>query len=93
MNRTEKALARLATDYDKRLDLILTDVHARYVVPTCVRRGWTFVAGMGDWSFYDKTGEPIDSDRLPKRVAAALGAETMYRANDVGSLLRDYRHG
>lgn len=84
---TEKALNALEDKYYADVYKLAAKVREKYVVPYCKAKGYTFVAGMGGWAFYDKNDDVVES--LPVRITHNLGLYVS-TANDLGSLMNDY---
>lgn len=87
----EKRAHALASAYWQGVDRIAADARQRFVIPFCDKYRFSFVAGMGGWGFYAPDGEPIDKSRIPKRIAHALTLNLENRANDLGSIMADYK--
>lgn len=87
----QKALDQRAAVYDKDVALLINAAHAKHVVPYCDKKGYTFLSGMGGFSFHDSKGRYVDEDKLPKRLLVVLNADLLYGNNDAGALMPNYR--
>lgn len=91
--QTQIQLDSLEEQYYKAIKKIADSVRSQYVIPYCVKHGFSFAGGMGTWAIYDKKGTPIDKDKLPKRLVAALHSETLYGGGQsLGSLIEEDFH-
>lgn len=89
------ALERAENDYWAEVDRLTEIVRQAHIIPFCNKHGVKFVSGMGGWSFHGrkangKAWANYDNADLPKRMASALLQELLNRANDLGSMTRDY---
>jgi hypothetical protein len=48
------------------------DLRRDVILPLCMQRSYTFMAGNGTWTFVDRSGAPVDEARLPADVRALL---------------------
>lgn len=77
--------------YEVELRQIAEMIRNAYVIPYCEKHNCYFIAGMGGWSFYGtKDHEPIDDQRLPKRLNSMLCSEPDYCPYFVSNFIRDY---
>lgn len=89
------ALERAENAYWAEVDRLAEVVRQAYIIPFCNKHGVKFVSGMGGWSFHGrkangKAWANYDNAGLPKRMASALARDLLNRANDLGSMTRDY---
>jgi hypothetical protein len=80
----EKELNRLEREMDAAVQVLANRVREEKIAPLCRRRGWTFMSGMGTWSFYGPPGRswtgyegpmPIDDDKVPRAIRDLLDLE------------------
>lgn len=60
-------------------------VRRQIIIPYCDKNNYKFVSGMGGYSFYDKSSEPVDAS---EEVENVLSLDTMH--GSLGEWIEDY---